>query len=167
MQRSICPVQGKLGEIVDIYKLAETIWLEHYRAYYSERAIRIGLKRYCAPEEIASQISDGSKYFMLKSGSENAGFLALHPDPSNHILTLSKLYILKQHRGTGLGGDAMRFAETFARDHGCSAIQVQCAMPNVVARRVYERQGFRIIRRFLEDLDGETSEEAILEKTLG
>lgn len=164
MELVIEPINRRLGDVVNIYKMAEKIWLEWYRPYYSEHAIRTGLQRYCSPEVMAAEMKDGTNYYVLRNKDEPAGFLALKAE--NGLAHISKLYLLKEYRGTGLGGAALRFAEKYARENTCGAIELQCALPNVVARSVYEHHGYRIVRRFMEDLDGESSEEAILRKTL-
>jgi GNAT superfamily N-acetyltransferase len=49
------------------------------------------------------------------------------------------------HRGRGLGRVAMECAERWTREHGGSRIGLNVFGPNVVARRLYDSLGYRVM----------------------
>lgn len=55
---------------------------------------------------------------------------------------LTELFLLPEARGRGFGGVAMAHVESVARDHGARALHLMVRDENVVARRLYARQGY-------------------------
>ena len=55
---------------------------------------------------------------------------------------LTELFLEPQARGRGLGTQAMHHLEAAARDHGARALHLMVRNENVVARRLYESQGY-------------------------
>lgn len=55
---------------------------------------------------------------------------------------LTELFLVPQARGRRLGGDAMAHVESVAREHGARALHLMVRDENVVARRLYARQGY-------------------------
>ena len=167
MKTSIVPIQNKLGEILEIHRMAKTIWMEHYVKYFSEKVVRVCFERYLALEVIEKQIQDGFNYYFLKANDQKAGFLALQPLKEESVLYLGKLYLLKEFRGNGIAGKAIEFSESFAKERGLASIQLQCSKVNKEAKQLYTKHGFKTLRIFIEHtVDDEISEEMIMEKRL-
>jgi len=55
---------------------------------------------------------------------------------------LTELFLVPHVRGHGLGRQAMAHAEAVAREHGARALHLMVRDENVVARRLYARQGY-------------------------
>jgi ribosomal protein S18 acetylase RimI-like enzyme len=55
---------------------------------------------------------------------------------------LTELFLEPLARGQGLGSQAMHHLETVAREHGARALHLMVRNDNVVARRLYENQGY-------------------------
>lgn len=55
---------------------------------------------------------------------------------------LTELFLSPEARGRGLGAQAMAHVEAVAREHGARALHLMVRDENVVARRLYARQGY-------------------------
>jgi ribosomal protein S18 acetylase RimI-like enzyme len=55
---------------------------------------------------------------------------------------LTELFLIPEARGHRLGGEAMAHVENVAREHGARALHLMVRDDNVVARRLYARQGY-------------------------
>lgn len=160
------PVQGTHSEAQKVYDFAKHIWYNHYIKYYSERDVLVGLEMYLAPNVIVKEIESGFRYFFMKANDQKAGILSFKPMVDEKMLYLGKFYLSDDFRRKGIGQKAMDFTEKFARERELEKIQCQCAELNVEARKAYTRMGFSVAKKFVEDLEGESSCELILEKKL-
>jgi len=69
------------------------------------------------------------------------------------ICRVTSLVVSSQHRSRGVGEKLMAAAATFARERGCSGIEVTSAERRVNAHRFYQRLGFaRTGFRFFQTL---------------
>ena len=59
------------------------------------------------------------------------------------LLAIVDFVVLPEHRGKGVGDRLMQAVEEEARERGVAALDLNVAAPNEVARRFYERHGFR------------------------
>jgi ribosomal protein S18 acetylase RimI-like enzyme len=85
--------------------------------------------------------------WILLNGDQVAGYVVLsfHFD---HELggrsgIVTDLYIEPEHRHRGLGTEALCFIEEQAARFGLLAIELQVERNNVIARRLYEKSGYR------------------------
>jgi ribosomal protein S18 acetylase RimI-like enzyme len=62
---------------------------------------------------------------------------------------LDELYIKDRHRGQGIGGAALDFAETECRRRGLRALRLEVAHANPRALDLYRRRGFSVDPRHL------------------
>ena len=69
------------------------------------------------------------------------------------ICRVTSLVVSSRHRGRGVGEKLIAAAAMFAREHGCSGIEVTSAERRVDAHRFYQRLGFdRTGPRFFQTL---------------
>ena len=69
------------------------------------------------------------------------------------ICRVTSLVVSSRHRSRGVGEKLVAAAATFAREHGCSGIEVTSAERRVDAHRFYQRLGFaRTGLRFFQTL---------------
>jgi ribosomal protein S18 acetylase RimI-like enzyme len=87
------------------------------------------------------------KLFLAVEGGEMCGMLSLAIAPTTQgagcFGYLDDVFVLKQHRGQGIGAMLMREALEHARRSGCVRVELGTRWDNVHARRLYERLGFR------------------------
>lgn len=60
------------------------------------------------------------------------------------FLALVDLIVLPDARGGGVGAALLRAVEDEARERGVAAVDINMAAPNDLARRFYERHGYRV-----------------------
>jgi len=59
-------------------------------------------------------------------------------------MKLEQLYLLRKHRGKGLGGFMLRHVEVQARRHGLSVLMLQVNKRNVEPIAFYHKAGFTV-----------------------
>jgi ribosomal protein S18 acetylase RimI-like enzyme len=85
-------------------------------------------------------------------GMMSAELIPYFPTGST-ICRVTSLVVSSQHRSLGVGEKLVAAATTFAREHGCSGMEVTSAERRVDAHRFYQRLGFtRAGLRFFETL---------------
>ncbi len=75
-----------------------------------------------------------------------SGVVALSPDPDGDAdLLLSRLYVLPEHWGAGLGAGLHRAALDRARAAGARRLALWVLEANARARQMYENRGWRLV----------------------
>jgi ribosomal protein S18 acetylase RimI-like enzyme len=84
--------------------------------------------------------------WLISAGGTVAGYMVLTEGYSlergGRIFLLDELYIDADHRGAGLGTEALNFAVRQCRSTGVRAIHLEVATANESAQRLYRREGF-------------------------
>ena len=62
---------------------------------------------------------------------------------------VDELFIREEHRGRGVGREALRFAGEFCSERGIKALRLEVENTNTKARHLYEREGFKKHERSL------------------
>ena len=62
---------------------------------------------------------------------------------------LDELFVTEDHRGRGLGAEALAFADTQCRARGWQALRLEVSQDNQRAQSLYRRSGFQMHDRFL------------------
>lgn len=147
-------------------KLAAEIWKEHYIGIISAEQVEYMLDKFKSVHAIAGQIEhQGCEYYLMQLDGVNAGYLAIKPEDSK--LFLSKLYLLKEHRGKGYGSQAIRFLVELCRERKLKAIWLTVNRHNASSIAVYERNGFRTVRTQVADIGGGyVMDDYVMEKTV-
>jgi ribosomal protein S18 acetylase RimI-like enzyme len=92
------------------------------------------------PEEgqhVMNLVLDGAAVGVLWMGRPLGG--------DEHVWFVFYVEIDDNHRGQGLGRDAMIAAERWATEHGGSRISLNVFGPNTVARSLYESLGYQVL----------------------
>ena len=138
------------AEIARTAALARTIWREHYLPIIGERQVEYMLETVQSPAAIAGQIREGSNYFLMLSDGIDAGYFALVRKAD--AVMLSKLYVERAHRHSGMGIEAVAFAESYCRAHGAATLWLTVNKNNASAVAWYERRGFVIAGPLVQDI---------------
>lgn len=86
------------------------------------------------------------------AGLISAELVPYFPNGST-VCRVTALVVAAQHRGRGLGEKLLACVTEFAREHGCSGIELTSAHHRLDAHRFYERLGFsRASLRFFRPL---------------
>ncbi len=135
-----------------IARLADTIWREHYTPIIGKGQVDYMLERFQAPNAIARQVAAGLQYFLMIHQHQPAGYLAFEKQAES--LFLSKIYVLKNLRGKGLGAEAMAFVRAQARAGGCQRISLTVNKYNAGSIAAYLKLGFRQEQPIQQDIGG-------------
>ena len=93
------------------------------------------------------------------------GYTGGHVEADTNRFFISKIYLLKEHRGEGLCSATIRFYERLARERGLDALTVN--KHNEMAIRAYKAKGFEVIDAVETDIgDGYIMDDYIMEKKL-
>jgi RimJ/RimL family protein N-acetyltransferase len=124
-----------------IAQMADVIWREHYTPIIGKAQVDYMLERFQSAEAIARQVADGMAYYMIpESGETPVGYLAIQK--RGRELFLSKIYLLKEFRGRGLGKAAMEFITEKAHEFECDRIALTVNRNNHVSIQAYLKMGF-------------------------
>jgi ribosomal protein S18 acetylase RimI-like enzyme len=101
--------------------------------------------------------SGTSSLLVAQSENDVIGLIAAELVPyfpnGSTICRVTALVVASQHRSRGLGEKLLVHATDFAREHGCSGIELTSAHHRLDAHRFYERLGFsRTSLRFFRSL---------------
>jgi ribosomal protein S18 acetylase RimI-like enzyme len=101
--------------------------------------------------------SESSCCLVAQANNKVVGFMSVELVPyfptGSTICRMTSLVVSSRHRSRGVGETLAEAAATFAREHGCSGIEVTSAERRVDAHRFYQRLGFvRTGLRFFQTL---------------
>jgi len=105
-----------------------------------------------------------ARYFVLEKDNEVVGYLGLwHKGSSFHITNIA---IAEKLRRKGYGRKLLKFVEKIAATHKIKKISLEVRSSNRIARDMYKKYGYKVIR-FLRNYYQEEKEDAlIMEKKL-
>ena len=128
-------------DIEAVVTLARIIWPEHYTPIIGSEQVDYMLTKLHSKEVINRQIAaENFLYFLIKSGPRPIGYIGVRIDSDR--LFLSKIYLLSEERGSGLGRAAMDFVRELAVKSGVEKIALTVNKHNVGTIAAYGRLGF-------------------------
>lgn len=125
-------------DAVLVSDLAERCWRPHYTPIIGEAQVDYMLAKFQSADSILEQIAQGRDYAMI-TGDENSPLGYLATDLTAHHLFLSKLYVLPEHKGCGIGRWAV---EQLARRHPKLPIRLTVNIHNHCTIAFYEHISF-------------------------
>ena len=149
MKISVREARGK-NDIKKVEQLADEIWTQHYTPIIGIDQVDYMLENFQSFEAIEKQISEGMDYFLLFFEGQPVGYMASKPEGEN--MFLSKIYVLSDMRGKGIGSYAMNYLETRAKEVGCRNLSLTVNKNNTDSIRAYEKLGFINVRPLQTDI---------------
>lgn len=135
-----------------VVKLADTIWREHYTPIIGKAQVDYMLDNFQSSEAIEQQISLGMEYVLIDYKNLPVGYLAF--EKREKELFLSKIYLLREFRGKGLGKKAMTYVYKKAQEQKCSQISLTVNKNNKRSITAYEGMGFEKGTALILDIGG-------------
>ena len=121
--------------------LASIIWNEYYVPIIGQAQIDYMVRAFQSTEAIDKQInSEDYEYYLIHHLSEPSGYIGIQLFGKE--LFISKFYVVKEKRGTGLGKDGLKFIISRAKELGAYAITLTVNKNNINSIRAYEKMGF-------------------------
>ena len=148
-----------------ISELANIIWSEHYTPIIGSEQVSYMLNKFQSASAIADQIKEGTKYYLIMHHKKPSGYFCISRKEDS--VFLSKLYVLSQFRGQGLGKTAMTFIENKTVHLGYSKISLTVNKYNTNAIKAYEKLGFKNVKPEVQDIGNNfIMDDYLLEKHL-
>lgn len=134
--------------------LAREIWTEHYDRIVGRAQVDYMLDKFQSAAAIARQIAEGYVYYLAAADYGPAGYFALVPDRRSSSALLSKIYVRKDQRGSGLGKSMLAEADRLCREAGVSTIWLTVNKHNSDSIAWYEHVGFAKTGPIVQDIGG-------------
>jgi len=139
------------AQIRRVEALGHVIWHRHYTPLIGSAQVEYMLDRFQSSVAIEAQIQSGYEYDLIHANSEPVGYFAieLRKHSRNKVegatedgphLFLSKIYLLENARGKGLGRRCFDFVQMRAMEGGVSEIRLTVNKENP-SQNTYERWG--------------------------
>ncbi|MDQ2070787.1 GNAT family N-acetyltransferase [Natronospira bacteriovora] len=141
-------------QIADTARLARRIWREHYEPIIGQEQVAYMLERFQSEAAIAEQIAQGQEYYLAVSESGSSGYLAVIPEASERSLKISKIYVRRSERGSGVGRQLLALAEQRARELGLERLWLTVNVNNTGSIAWYEATGFVNTGPVVQDIGG-------------
>ncbi|MCM2605752.1 GNAT family N-acetyltransferase [Rossellomorea marisflavi] len=137
----------KKATLSDLESIAHLF--NEYRIFYKSPSNTEGAKTF-----IQERLTTGDSVIFLAGDDQGViGFTQLYPTFTSigmkRAWILNDLYVSEDARGAGVGQALLHKARTFARETGAASICLSTAPDNDVARRLYEKNGYRQDQIFL------------------
>lgn len=129
-------------DIRAVTDLASTIWNEYYVPIIGQEQVNYMVNVFQSAEAIEKQInSENQEYYLVYYLGEPAGYISIKL--SGDDLFLSKFYVVKEKRGTGLGKTGLNFIKSRAKELGVNAITLTVNKNNIDSIKAYDKMGFK------------------------
>ena len=133
-----------VSDAKELAELAESIWMEYFPTIINRDETEYIMNKFQSEKAIEQQIKNGYLYAFIKSGNKKAGYLCILPEKDS--LFISKLYVSKDLRGTGLGSQALGEILDKGRAMKKKKAYLRVNRFNTLAIGVYEHTGFVITK---------------------
>jgi O-acetyl-ADP-ribose deacetylase (regulator of RNase III)/RimJ/RimL family protein N-acetyltransferase len=130
------------SDIEAVARLASTIWNEYYVPIIGQEQVNYMVNAFQSAESIERQIkSENQEYYLIYHLAEPSGYICIKL--SGNDLFLSKFYLVKQRRGTGLGKEGLKFIIGRAKELRANKITLTVNKNNINSINAYYKLGFR------------------------
>ena len=138
-------------DIQTVADLASTIWNEHYIPIIGQEQVDYMIKSFQSGEAIKTQIEkEGYEYYLIEHLTKPSGYISIKLIGDD--LFLSKFYVAKEKRGTGLGKEGLKFVIIRANELGAHAITLTVNKYNTNSIKAYDRMGFKNTGSIVSDI---------------
>ena len=146
MPMVIADFEAALPDDADaLAEMSRDIWRRHYLpGILSEAELNFFWDRAYRPAHLVRHMQAGGRYEWITVDKEKVGFLAYAVEADAVRLHLSKLYLLPEFHGRGIGRQALRRVQDFAHRQDLREIYLYVFRGNEQAIRAYLRAGFVI-----------------------
>lgn len=133
-------------QILALCDMAAVIWHETFDPLLPEGQVPYMLEKFQSPRAVNDQLQrQNYRYYFLLADGERAGFVGFAPRYEGKEETyLSKVYVLREFRGSGAVRRAFALVEEETRREGLSRIRLTVNRHNTHAYEVYLHYGFTV-----------------------
>lgn len=139
--------------ISTVASLAKTIWNQHFVSIIGQEQVDYMLEKFQSAAPIQSQIDSGYEYYVVsQEGGQFVGYLALVPNETPGKVMLSKVYVLQEARGKGVGEQLLEFAKQRSMELGARSLWLTVNRDNDSSIDWYKRKGFVVTSEAKADI---------------
>lgn len=131
--------------------LAQEIWEEYYPSIITREQIAYMIEAFQSPHAIEQQIQEGMRYYLLSQEGKDIGYIGFIEEADGRLF-LSKIYLARDFRNKGNGGEAFKFIAEQARKNGCKKIWLTVNKNNKATIDKYLKIGFTITESVKKDI---------------
>ncbi len=146
--------QATTDDIATLQDLARRIWHAHYPGIISPAQIDYMLDRFFGEATLRQDLAAGTRWELARLGPAAVGFLSCVAEPAQRRMKLSKLYLVPELHGRGLGQAMLERARALAAESGALEIHLNVNKRNAKAIRAYQRAGFATTEAVVVDIGG-------------
>lgn len=143
--------KAQTQDLGDLVHMARTAFLQAFTAGNKPENVSAYLEEAFTPSQLETELSNpASAFFVAEDGDEIVGYLKVNQTPAQtdihdpESLEISRLYVLEEHLGSGLGKKLLDTAIDFAKQNGKKYLWLGVWEHNARAIRFYEKNGLRI-----------------------
>ena len=141
-------------QLAEIQTLAYEIMPGYYDGLMPREHNLYFLEKYQTIPALQQQLAAGAEYYFISTPQNDiTGYLALQPKAAEGHTLLSKLYLLKTHRGKGYGAWAIGFIIARSAALGLPKLQLSVIQNNLAGIRFYKRHGFTIVSEIIRSFE--------------
>ena len=144
--------KAKQSDLLLIQQLAQTIWHSHYPGIISKQQIDYMLNEMYSSTVIVNEINKGVSWIIVKNEAQPIGFISFQFDPLASKMKLSKLYILAQYHGKGIGAACLNFVKEEGLKVNAHKLFLTVNKQNTKAIEAYKRAGFFLEHEIVTDI---------------
>ena len=159
-------------EVEALAHMAHHIWNEYWPALIGQAQTDYMVEKFQSLNAFRTDIADnGYEYWFIMDDEGDTpriiGYTGGHTESETNRFFISKIYLLKEHRGRGIAAAVTRFYKQLCRDRGLAAMYLTVNKQNQMAIRAYEKQGFVTIDAVETDIgEGFVMDDFIMENPL-
>lgn len=156
-------IKAELEDLTNLARLAHTIWFEYWGIILEKGQITYMVDKFQSQQAMKNQIeNENYSYYFINLNNQNAGYFGV--SDKKDYLFLSKLYLLKEFRGKGLGHKAFSKIVQIAKDLNHNKIRLTVNKYNTNTINAYEKWGFKTIDDVVTDIgEGYVMDDYIME----
>jgi GNAT superfamily N-acetyltransferase len=156
------------AELPVVIGLARRIWNAYYPGIITQGQIDYMLAVWYDPGAMTREMTGrGVTYALIESDGAAVGYLGFEPQPDSRVLFLSKLYLLPEQHGKGIGRFALDWVRRQAGDRGHEVLRLRVNKHNAPAIRAYLRAGFLFIEDICSDIgNGFVMDDYLMERAV-
>jgi ribosomal protein S18 acetylase RimI-like enzyme len=111
------------------------------------------VEKFQTVEALKKQIENYFEYYLFEDENAAIGYFGIQILKDQNYMLLSKLYILKKHRGKGFGTKAMDLIVKKAHDLSLDKILLTVNRENPHTIRLYRRYGFEVSKELVNSFE--------------
>jgi ribosomal protein S18 acetylase RimI-like enzyme len=171
MKIEIEPV--KIEELETLTKISRDTFVDTFSGHNTREDMELFLEGTFCTEILKAEMEQADNHFFFaRHGSIEAGYLKLSTPPvsdtgEEDCLEISRIYVVKEQLGNGIGKALMEFAFAFAQKKNKKCVYLGVWENNERAIRFYQRFGFKKCGEHIFIVGTDPQTDWLMKKDLG